>query len=242
MKYSPFFVIIASLFVLFLILANILSGAKSINFGIAGLPPFDAGTITFPVAYIIDDVLTEVYGYKMARLVIWLGFICNLIAIGFIQLVLVLPDAGSVLPSTEHQVAYEAIFSTGWQILVASFAAYLVGEFTNAFVLAKMKIWTRGRYLWTRTIGSTILGEGLDSLIFGTIAASVILGPDFTLGALASYVLFQWAFKTLYEVAATPITYLVINKLKKLEQSDAYDYNTDFNPLRLRLSDNQASA
>lgn len=236
MKYSPLFVIIATMFVLFLIMANLLSGAREI--ALPGLPNFDAGTITFPVAYILDDVLTEVYGYKMARLVIWLGFLSNLIFQGFIALASLFPDAFGA----DHAAAYNTILGTGWQILAASFAAYLVGEFSNSFILAKMKIWTKGRFLWTRTIGSTIIGEGLDSLIFGTVAASVILGPGYQAGDLAAYIVFQWLFKTSYETVATPLTYLVITWLKKVEQSDVYDYNTDFNPLKLRFSDKQATA
>lgn len=239
-RFSPFFVVTACLFVTCLIMANILSGAKLFAvpldlfhwFGNDGNIVIDGGTLIFPIAYIVSDVLTEVYGYRMARVVIWLGFLCNLIAIGAIYLLSQLPDA----LGPEHQAAYATIFGLSWKILLASFTAYLIGEFANSFVLAKMKIWTRGRHLWARTIGSTLVGEGLDSVIFGVIAFSALLGTDvltLTGGALVGYILSQWLLKTLYEVIATPLTYVVIGKLKQVEQSDAYDYHTDFNPFKL---------
>ncbi len=239
-RFSPWFVVTACLFVTCLIMANILSGARFFTlpldpfhlFGSDGNLSIDGGTIIFPVAYIVSDVLTEVYGYRMARVVIWIGFVCNLLAVGAIYLLSLLPDAAGA----EHQLAYSTIFGLSWKILLASFVAYLIGEFANSFVLAKMKVWTRGHYLWTRTIGSTLIGEGLDSVIFGTLAFSALLGRDaLTLdgGLLVGYVLSQWLLKTLYETLATPLTYLVIGRLKQAEQSDAYDYDTDFNPFNL---------
>src|SRR5699024_9022813 len=126
----------------------------------------DAGILTFPIAYIVGDVLTEVYGYAAARRVIWLGFICNAIAVGSYQLAMILPAD----PSWDGGPAYERIFGSTPRLLLASMCAYLIGEFTNAYVLARMKVWTEGRWLWTRTIGSTIVGEGLDSLVFVLIA------------------------------------------------------------------------
>ena len=216
MNVSHRFVIITALFVTCLITANIIA-VKPIGFG--GLP---AAIVIFPLSYIIGDILTEVYGYRQARRVIWLGFLCNLIAVIAIWRGHVLPPA-SVWGGQE---AYESILGYTPRILLASFLAYLVGEFSNSFVLAKMKIKTKGRWLWTRTIGSTIVGEGLDAAVFIPI---VYIGR-FDLSFIAITVVTHWLVKTGYEAVATPLTYAVVNFLKKKEAIDTYDYQTKFNP------------
>ena len=217
--YSQRYVIVVAVFVTCLIVANIMA-VKLI--GVFGLV-FDAGTLIFPISYIFGDVLTEVYGFRRARQVIWLGFLCNLLAVGVISLGLVLPAASF----WEGQAAYERILGYAPRLLAASFVAYLIGELANSFVLARMKVATNGRWLWSRTIGSTVVGQGFDSLIFvliafyGTIPTSVLL----------SVILTQWALKSAYEALATPFTYLVVGRLKRAEGVDHYDRDTSFNPL-----------
>jgi uncharacterized integral membrane protein (TIGR00697 family) len=218
-RYSSWFVIVTAIFITCLITANITAVKLIEVFGFV----IPAGIIIFPISYIFGDVLTEVYGYRQARRVIWLGFFCNLIAVIAIWI-------GQVLPSAsfwDGQKAYERILGYTPRLLVASFFAYLVGEFANSFVLAKMKIATRGRWLWTRTIGSTLVGEGLDSFIFMILAfAGTIPITALTLGILT-----QWVVKSAYEAAVTPLTYLVVNFLKRNEGMDIFDYDTRFNPL-----------
>jgi uncharacterized integral membrane protein (TIGR00697 family) len=220
-RYSSWFVLIVSIFITCLITANI-TAVKLVNvFGLV-LP---AGIIIFPISYIFGDVLTEVYGYRQARRVIWLGFFCNFIAVVAIWL-------GQVLPSASFwngQSAYERILGYTPRLLVASFLAYLVGEFANSFVLAKMKIATKGRWLWTRTIGSTLVGEGLDSLVFMTIA----FFGEIPMEELASVIVTQWLVKSAYEAAVTPLTYGAVGFLKQREGIDVYDYHTRFNPFFL---------
>jgi uncharacterized integral membrane protein (TIGR00697 family) len=184
-----------------------------------------AAIVIFPISYILGDILTEVYGYRQARRVIWLGFLCNIVVVMAIWVGQVLPAAGF----WDGQAAYERILGYVPRILAASFLAYLIGEFANAFVLAKMKIATRGRWLWTRTIGSTIVGQGLDSLIFITVA----FAGEIPFGALVSIVATQWIAKTAYEAAATPLTYAAVGFLKRREGLDVYDTETRFNPLTL---------
>ena len=217
-RYSPWFVIIVVIFVTSLITANI-TAVKLIDlFGLI-LP---AGIIIFPLSYITGDVLTEVYGYRQARRVIWLGFFCNLIAVIAIWIGQVLPPASF----WDGQIAYERILGYTPRLLVASFFAYLVGEFTNSFVLSKMKIATRGRWLWLRTIGSTLVGQGFDSLVFITLA---FVGT-IPLQAMILAIITQWLAKSSYEAVVTPLTYVVVNFLKRKEQLDVYDHNTRFNP------------
>jgi uncharacterized integral membrane protein (TIGR00697 family) len=185
---------------------------------------FDAGTILFPLVYLIGDVLTEVYGYGRARLVIWVGFVGNLVAIGAIQIAIHLPAADFW---AENQAAYETVLGTTWRIFLASLVAYLVGEFVNSYVLARMKIATRGRYLWSRTLGSTIVGQGVDSAVFSVTAFA---GTGIALG---NQIVTIWVLKVLWEAAATPLTYAVVNTLKRREGLDVYDVGTDFNPFAL---------
>lgn len=219
---SPWFVGVVALFVTCLITANIVA-VKIVDIDGIVVP---AGTVTlFPISYILGDVLTEVYGYRRARQVIWLGFACNLIAVMAIYATQILP--GAVF--WDGQQAYERILGYVPRLLVGSFVAYLLGEFTNAYVLARLKVITGGRWLWTRTIGSTVVGEGLDSLVFVTIAfAGTVTGHD-----LLRTMVTSWLVKTGYETLATPVTYLVVNFLKRTEGVDTFDTATDFTPLRL---------
>jgi len=216
MKVSYRFVVIAAIFVTCLITANIIA-VKPISFG--GLP---AAIVIFPISYIFGDILTEVYGYRQARRVIWLGFFCNLLMVIAIWIGQLLPPA----PVWQGQEAYESILGFTPRILLASFLAYVVGEFSNSFVLAKMKIATRGRWLWSRTIGSTLVGQGFDAAIFITI---VYIGR-FNLSFIGMAILIHWLVKTGYEAVATPFTYAVVNFLKRKEAIDTYDYETSFNP------------
>ena len=218
-KHSHWFVILVALFITCLLTANIIA-VKLIR--VLGLV-LPAAIIIFPISYILGDVLTEVYGYRQARSVIWLGFFCNLILVVAIWLAQLLPVASF----WDGQGAYERILGYTPRILAASFLAYLVGEFSNSFVLARMKIVTNGRWLWTRTIGSTLVGQGLDSLVFITLA---FVGT-IPLAALVSAILTQWLAKSVYEAAVTPLTYKVVNFLKRHEGLDVYDHDTEFNPL-----------
>jgi uncharacterized integral membrane protein (TIGR00697 family) len=221
MTYSLRFIVLVALFITCLIAANI-TAVKLISVFDLLLP---AAIVIFPVSYILGDVLTEVYGYRQARRVIWLGFLCNLIVVATIWIGLVLPAAGF----WDGQDAYERILGSTPRILAASFLAYLVGEFANAFVLAKMKIATEGRFLWARTIGSTLVGQGLDSLVFIALA----FAGSIPLAALAGATVTQWLVKSAYEAAATPVTYAVVGYLKRSEGVDVYDRDTHFSPLAL---------
>ncbi len=216
MKVSHRFVIITAIFITCLITANIIA-VKVISLGFLILP---AAIFVFPVSYIFGDVLTEVYGYRWARRVIWLGFICNLIFVIFTWVGQILPPASF----WEGQEAYESILGYTRRLLAASFCGYLAGEFANSFVLAKMKILTRGRWLWSRTISSTIVGQGLDTLIF--LTGAYFGTPSF----VPIMILYHWLAKAVIEAVATPLTYAVVNYLKKKEAIDAYDYETNFNP------------
>ena len=221
-RYSMWFVGIVALFVTCLLTANITAVKLVTLFGF--LVP--AGIVIFPLSYIIGDVLTEVYGYPQARRVIWLGFGCNVIAVLAIWV-------GQVLPAAsfwDGQAAYERILGYTPRLLGASFLAYLVGEFANAFILAKMKIATEGRWLWARTIAFTLVGQGLDSLVFITLA----FAGTIPLAGIVSAIVAQWLVKTVYEAAVTPLTYVVVRFLKRHEGVDVYDRDTRFNPLLVR--------
>ncbi len=221
-QYSHRFLIVTSIFITCLITSNIIA-VKLVNIFGLFLP---AAILIFPISYIFGDVLTEVYGYRQARQVIWLGFFCNLIAVVAIGL-------GQILPAAsfwDGQAAYERILGYTPRLLGASFLAYLVGEFANSYVLAKMKIATHGRWLWARTIGSTLVGQGLDSLVFITLA---FLGT-IPLTVLLGVIVVQWLFKSVYEAIITPLTYVLVNFLKKREGVDVFDTDTRFNPLCFR--------
>lgn len=210
---------LTALFVTCLITANILA-VKLVAAGPLIVP---AGVVIFPLSYLFGDVLTEVYGYAVTRRVIWLGFSCNLLTVIAIAIAGAVPAA----PFWQHQAAYDTILGGTPRLLAASFAAYLLGEFCNSYILAKLKIATKGRWLWTRTIGSTVVGQGLDSAVFVSLA---FLGTLAT-GDLVTTILSQWLIKTVYEVVATPLTYAVVSHLKRVEGVDTYDYHTNFSPL-----------
>lgn len=214
-----------------LVVSNIIAVKLVDLFGLT-LP---AAVILFPVVYILGDVLTEVYGYARARQAIWIGFGCNLLAVAAIWAAGWLPasdfwSAQVYAGPEEAGLAYQAILGFTPRLLLASFLAYLAGEFLNAFVLAKLKLATQGRWLWVRTIGSTLVGQGADSAIFISAAfAGLLPGP-----ALAGAILSQWLVKSGYEALATPLTYLVVDGLKRAEGGEAFDRGTDFSPLRFR--------
>ena len=223
LRLTPTFMVVTALFVTCLITANIIAVKLVVIFGHV-LP---AAIIIFPLSYIIGDILTEVYGYRQARAVIWLGFLCNLVTVAAIWV------GGFMTPASfwGGQEAYDSILGYTPRLLMASFAAYLVGELANSTILAKMKIWTQGRWLWSRTISSTIVGQGLDSAVFITLAFA---GGEI---ALVRLILTQWTAKVIYEAAATPLTYLVVGWIKRREGLDHYDYDTSFNPIAVtRLS------
>ena len=197
---------------------------------IGAILTFGAGNLFFPISYIFDDVLTEVYGYAQARKVIWAGFGAMVFATVMGWVVIHLPADPNEPFNKVIQPALETCFGNTWRIVLASTIAFWVGDFANSFVLAKMKIWTRGRMLWTRTIGSTIVGEGLDSAIFYPIAFAGIWESQ----TLLKVVAFNWLFKVAFEVLATPVTYLICGWLKRAEGVDHYDRDTDFSPFSLR--------
>ena len=215
------FIACTALFVTCLLTANTIA-AKLVTVG--GLT-LTAGIVIFPISYVLGDVLTEVWGYAAARRVIWLGFACNALMVAAVWLGGALPAA----PFWKGEAAYQEILGQAPRILLASFVAYLVGEFANAFVLARLKVATGGRWLWIRTIGSTVVGQGLDSAVFVTLAFTGAVPA----AALAGIVGAQWMVKVVYEAAATPLTYAAVAWLKSREQVDTFDYHTDFNPLKL---------
>lgn len=221
---SKYFLYIGILFVAVLMISNTVA-VKLVQIG----PFVFAGAIfIFPISYIFGDILTEVYGYRATRKIIWSGFIA-LIFMSFCYWMV------QQLPSPvfwQNQGAYEMILGTVPRIVVASIIAYFVGEFCNSFVLSRMKVWMQGKHLWMRTIGSTIVGEGVDSIIFGVIAFTGTIPTS----GLITLILSGYLAKTAYEVIATPITYLIINKLKRAEGIDVYDRDISYNPFHLSES------
>lgn len=220
------FLVIAVLFVTCLLVSNI-TAVKLIE--VEGYA-LTGAIVIFPISYIIGDVLTEVYGFAKARLVLWLGFAANLFAVLTFALVGVLPAAGF----WDGQEAYDAILGATPRILAASFLAFLVGEFANSYILARLKVITEGRMLWVRTIGSTVVGQSLDSVVFVFVAFWGILPTEVLLGTI----MVQAVAKIGYEILATPLTYAVVGWLKRSEGIDHYDRNTRFNPFAVtRLQD-----
>ena len=214
--------LVTAIFVTCLVTANIIA----VKPATIGPLLFPAAVVIFPISYIFGDILTEVYGYARSRQVIWIGFGCNLLAVIAIAIGGWLPPAPFW---SSNQPAYAAILGGTPRVLAASFIAYLAGEFLNSFVLAKMKIVTHGRWLWTRTIGSTLVGQLADSAAFITAAFVGIWPGDQMLTAIVT----QWLMKSGYETLATPLTYAAVAFLKRAENEDHYDYKTDFNPLKL---------
>ncbi|MFZ5812163.1 MAG: queuosine precursor transporter [Thermodesulfobacteriota bacterium] len=212
---------ITALFVSVLLISNVAS-SKILDLGPF---TFDGGTILFPLSYIFGDILTEVYGYSRSRRVIWMGFAASLLMSTVFMVVGALPPAAD----WPHQEAYNAILGLTPRIVLASLTAYFCGEFVNSFVLAKMKIATGGRFLWTRTIGSTLVGQLVDTVIFVAVAFAGIM----PLGLLSTVIVSNFIFKTLVEIVFTPATYAVVGFLKRSEDEDYYDRHTDFNPFRI---------
>jgi uncharacterized integral membrane protein (TIGR00697 family) len=225
-RHFRYYDLIMAAFVAILLLSNIIGASKPSYVTLPGGTEwsFGAGVLFFPISYIIGDVLTEVYGYARARRVIWTGF-AALAFMAFMAFVVVsLPPA----KGWPGQPAYEFVFGNSWRIVAASMVAFWAGEFANSFVLARMKVLTQGRHLWTRTIGSTVVGQGLDSVIFYPLAFYGLAGwpPE----QLMQVVLSQWAIKTAWEAALTPVTYLVVGALKRREGVEVFDEGTDFSP------------
>lgn len=220
-----FLVPITALFTGALIISNIVA-VKIADFSNVSGPVnnffLPAAVVVFPLSYILGDILTEVYGYRVARRVIWSAFLADAVVVVSIVAAQQLPSA----PFWENQAAYDSVLGQTWRLVGASFAAFLVGEFANSVVLSRMKVATNGRFLWTRTIGSTIVGEGLDSALFITLAFSGQTGIE-----LWPLIWKQWAFKVGFEVLATPLTYAVVTALKRVEGLDTYDRDIAFNPV-----------
>jgi uncharacterized integral membrane protein (TIGR00697 family) len=230
-----YFYLVTAFFVTVLVVSNVASSAKIIDWGFSILKvrlAFDAGTLLFPLSYIFGDILTEVYGYTNSRRVIWTGFGCLALSSIIFWLVRIMPGEGT-WERYAGQASYDAILggmSTGG-IVIASLLGYWSGEFTNSFILAKMKILTSGRWLWTRTIGSTIGGELVDTV--GFVAVASFFGV-FPWSLFMTLVLTNYIFKVGVEVVMTPATYLSVRSLKRAENEDYYDYHTDFNPFAVR--------
>lgn len=220
--------LIMAAFVAILLLSNIIGASKPsyVTLPVVGVWTFGAGVLFFPFSYIIGDVLTEVYGYARARRVIWTGF-GALIFMAFMAAVVVAMPPAEGWPG---QASYEFVFGNSWRIVLASMFAFWAGEFANSFVLARMKVATGGRFLWMRTIGSTIVGQGLDSLIFYPLAFYGLAG--WPIEQLGQVVLSQFLLKTAWEALLTPVTYVVVNRLKRAEGLDVFDEKTDFTPFK----------
>ena len=222
--------LVMAAFVTILICSNLIGPAKiaQLDLPVLGVVTFGAGVLFFPISYVFGDILTEVYGYDRARKVIWAGFAGLAFASVMATVVVALPPA----PFWNNQAAYEVAFGSTWRIVAASMFAYFCGEFVNSFVLAKMKVLTKGRWLWTRTIGSTIFGEAVDSALFYPLAfyGTGIIPDD----KLPMVMLAQFVTKVGVEVLFTPLTYRIVNALKRAENEEYYDRKTNFNPFSLK--------
>ncbi|HKY80426.1 MAG TPA: queuosine precursor transporter [Sphingobium sp.] len=221
MRYFDFFM---AAFVAILLLSNLIGAAKLSTLG--GFT-FGAGILFFPLGYVLGDVLTEVYGYARARRCVWAGFGAMLFMALMSWVVVKLPPA----EGWPDQKAYEAVFGSTWRIVFASLTAFWAGEFANSFVLAKMKLLTQGKHLWMRTIGSTIIGQGVDSLLFYPLA----FYGDWTNAQVATVMVTNWLLKVTWEAVLTPVTYMVVGGLKRAEGLDVYDEHTDFTPFRTQI-------
>lgn len=223
-KQYQYYDLVLGAFVCIMLCSNIIGAGKV--FTVAGAS-FGAGILFFPISYIFGDVLTEVYGYAASRRVVWAGFGAMVFASFTCWLVVALPPA----EGWPNQAAYETVFGATWRIVFGSLFAFCFGEFCNSYVMAKMKILTKGRHLWSRIIGSTVIGEGVDTLIFYPLAFYGTWSDSLLLRVMAS----SYALKVTWEVAVIPFTYFFVNWLKRVEHEDFYDYKTDFNPFRLKF-------
>jgi uncharacterized integral membrane protein (TIGR00697 family) len=224
-----YFDFVMAAFVTILLLSNVLGAGKVAVIDLPGIGtwPFGAGILFFPISYVIGDVLTEVYGYARARRCIWAGFAALLFMAFMAAVVVALPPS----PDWQGQAAYETVFGQVPRIVFASIVAFWAGEFANSYVLARMKIWTRGRHLWTRTIGSTVVGQGIDSLIFYPLAFYGVWDNS----TLLIVLLTQFALKVAWEALLTPVTYATVGWLKRREGIDVYDTGTDFTPFKASI-------
>lgn len=227
-RHFRYYDFVMAAFVAVLLLSNVIGAAKPAAIEIGGDPwVFGAGILFFPLGYVIGDVLTEVYGYARARRVIWAGFV-GLIFMAFMSWVVVsLPPAAG----WEGQAAYESVFGQVPRIVLASIVAFWAGEFVNSYVMARMKIWTQGRHLWSRTIGSTVVGQGVDSLIFYPLAFWGVWEND----AVVTVMVTNWGLKVIWEVVLTPVTYMVVGWLKRKEGVDLFDEGTNFTPFKTQV-------
>lgn len=233
-RYYP---LVMTAFVVVLLCSNLIGPGKSCRIELPFALPligtalvFGAGNIFFPISYIFGDILTEVYGYAKARKVIWAGFGALAFAAVMSAVVIRLPANPAEPFNQTIQPALEVVFGSAWRIVLASMVAYWVGDFTNSYVLAKMKVWTGGRALWSRTIGSTFVGQGVDSFLFYPLAFAGVWSAE----TLLRVCVFNWLFKVGVEVVMTPATYAVVGWLKRAEREDHYDVGTDFNPFTLK--------
>ena len=226
MRYFDF-VMVA--FVVILLLSNVIGAGKvaNVDLPVVGAYAFGAGILFFPLSYVIGDVLTEVYGYARARRCIWAGFVAMLFMAVMATVVVALPPD----ESWTGQGAYEAVFGQVPRIVFASIIAFWAGEFVNSYVMARMKVWTQGKYLWTRTIGSTIFGQGIDSLIFYPLAFWGVWDTTLVITVMIT----NWLLKVGWEALLTPVTYVVVNWLKRREGLDVYDADTGFTPFRTTI-------
>jgi uncharacterized integral membrane protein (TIGR00697 family) len=224
-----YFDFVMAAFVTILLLSNVIGAGKVAMVRLPGIGdwPFGAGILFFPVSYVLGDVLTEVYGYARARRCIWAGFAAMLFMAFMATVVVALPPA----PGWTGQAAYESVFGQVPRIVFASIFAFWAGEFVNSYVLARMKIWTKGRHLWTRTIGSTVVGQAVDSAIFYPLAFYGVWDNH----TLLIVLLTQWALKVAWEAILTPFTYAVVGWLKRREGVDVYDEGTGFTPFRAKV-------
>lgn len=217
-EFSPIFLVLTCLFVTCLLISNIIAGKLTVFFGI----PLPAAVLIFPLTYLFGDILTEVYGYERTRFVIWIGFAANLLMSVVFILTILLPHPNF----WQDQAAYNTVLGFTPRLVIASLVAYFVGEFSNSLVLSKVKILTKGRWLWMRTIGSTAVGEGIDTLLFITIAFMGIIPSN----VLITMIFAQYIWKVSYEVVATPLTYKLVGWVKHQEELDTYDYQANYNP------------
>ncbi len=218
---SLLFMVISVIYVTCLLLSNLVAGKMWAVTGSITLP---AAVVLFPVTYILGDIFTEVYGFRKARTVIWLGFGCSFFAVLVYLLTIALPHPGF----WEGQDAYALVLGTTPRVAAASFIGYLFGEFSNSMILSRLKVATKGKNLWMRTIGSTLIGEGFDSVIFIMISFWVTMDN----ATVLQMILFQYLFKVCYEIVFTPVTYAVIRWVKKKEGTDVYDYGIRYNVIR----------
>ncbi|MFD2233228.1 queuosine precursor transporter [Phaeospirillum tilakii] len=224
--------LIMAAFVCVLLCSNLIGAAKQavLDLPLLGPVTFSAGILFFPISYFFGDVLTEVYGYARDRRVVWAGFTALGFAAVMAAVVIALPPSDSRFMQS-YQGQLEGVFGNSWRIAAGSMLAFWCGSFANSYVLARLKVWTSGRWLWTRTIGSTAVGELVDSSLFYVIAFWGIWQP----GDLVKVALAQYVLKTSWEVLSTPLTYWLVGRLKRAEGVDWYDRHTNFNPFRWRV-------